>query len=78
MTTTSPGNTEQNADKVSAWSLIKPYWVSEERGIAWLLLIAIIVINMAVVYINVRLNKWSADFYNALQNQERRTIFRSC
>jgi len=51
-------NSEQNADKVSAWSLIKPYWVSsQERGMAWTLLIAIIVINMAVVYINVRLNK---------------------
>src|ERR1700722_16982229 len=67
MTTTPPGNTEQNADKVSAWSLIKPYWVSEERGIAWLLLIAIIAIIMTVVYINVRLNTWSADFYNTLQ-----------
>ena len=69
MTTTPPGNTEQNADKVSAWSLIKPYWVSEERGVAWLLLITIIAINMTVVYINVRLNKWNADFYNALQNK---------
>jgi putative ATP-binding cassette transporter len=63
-------NSEQNADKVSAWSLIKPYWVSsQERGMAWTLLIAIIVINMAVVYINVRLNKWNADFYNALQSK---------
>src|SRR5471032_502501 len=70
MTTTPPGNTEQNADKVSAWSLIKPYWVSEERGIAWLLLITIIAINMAMVYINVRFNKWNADFYNALQNKD--------
>src|SRR5471032_58393 len=69
MTTTPPGNTEQNADKVSAWSLIKPYWVSEERGIAWLLLIAIIAINMANVYISVRLNTWSASFYNALQSK---------
>ena len=54
---------------MSAWSLIKPYWVSEERGIAWLLLIAIIAINMTVVYINVRLNTWSADFYNTLQTK---------
>jgi putative ATP-binding cassette transporter len=69
MSTILRGNTEQNADKVSAWSLIKPYWVSEERGVAWLLLITIIAINMTVVYINVRLNKWNADFYNALQNK---------
>jgi vitamin B12/bleomycin/antimicrobial peptide transport system ATP-binding/permease protein len=65
----SSSSTEQQADKVSAWSLIKPYWVSNERGIAWSLLIAIIAINMAVVYINVRLNKWNADFYNALQSK---------
>ncbi|SAK98699.1 ABC transporter ATP-binding protein/permease [Caballeronia ptereochthonis] len=62
-------STQQKADEVSAWSLIKPYWVSEERGIAWGLLVAIIVINMTVVWINVRLNSWNADFYNALQNK---------
>src|SRR6202008_3667776 len=54
-------------EKVSAWTLIKPYWVSEERGVAWGLLVAIIVMNLLVVWINVRLNRWSADFYNALQ-----------
>lgn len=69
MTSTPNVNTEQNADKVSAWSLIKPYWVSEERGMAWLLLIAIIAINMVVVYITVRLNTWQGDFYNALQTK---------
>ncbi|MDR5855585.1 ABC transporter ATP-binding protein/permease [Caballeronia sp. LZ062] len=62
-------NTQQKADDVSAWSLIKPYWVSEERGVAWGLLVAIIAINMTVVWINVRLNSWNADFYNALQNK---------
>ncbi|MBB5501004.1 ABC transporter ATP-binding protein/permease [Paraburkholderia sp. MM5384-R2] len=54
-------------EKVSAWTLIKPYWVSEERGIAWGLLVTIIVMNLLVVWINVRLNSWSRDFYNALQ-----------
>ncbi|CCD38582.1 ABC transporter, fused ATPase and inner membrane subunits [Candidatus Paraburkholderia kirkii UZHbot1] len=62
-------NSQQQADKVSASSLIKPYWVSEERGIAWGLLVASIAINMTVVWINVRLNSWNADFYNALQNK---------
>ncbi|WNC90075.1 ABC transporter ATP-binding protein/permease [Paraburkholderia sp. FT54] len=56
-------------EKVSAWSLIKPYWVSEERNTAWGLLVAIIVMNLLVVWINVRLNRWSADFYNALQTK---------
>ncbi|BBU28544.1 ABC transporter [Burkholderia sp. THE68] len=69
MTNTRTESTQQKADEVSAWSLIKPYWVSEERGFAWGLLVAIIAINMTVVYINVRLNSWSASFYNALQNK---------
>ena len=69
MTNITPDNSQQNADNVSAWSLIKPYWISEERGIAWGLLVAIIAINMTVVWINVRLNRWNADFYNALQSK---------
>ncbi|GJH14135.1 ABC transporter ATP-binding protein/permease [Caballeronia novacaledonica] len=69
MTNTRTESTQQKADEVSAWSLIKPYWVSEERGFAWGLLVAIIAINMTVVWINVRLNSWNADFYNALQNK---------
>ena len=56
-------------EKVSAWSLIKPYWVSEEKKTAWAMLIAIIAMNLMVVWINVRLNRWSADFYNALQTK---------
>jgi len=69
MTNIRTESTQQKADEVSAWSLIKPYWVSEERGVAWGLLVAIIAINMTVVWINVRLNSWNADFYNALQNK---------
>ncbi|MDE1180679.1 ABC transporter ATP-binding protein/permease [Paraburkholderia sp.] len=67
----SPGSTPQKPldpdDRISTWSLIKPYWVSEERGTAWSLFIATILINLALVWINVRLNSWNRDFYNALQ-----------
>ncbi|KVD07166.1 ABC transporter ATP-binding protein/permease [Burkholderia ubonensis] len=57
----------QDERPVSAWSLIKPYWVSSEWKVAWGLLVAIIVINLCVVWINVKLNQWNAQFYNALQ-----------
>ncbi|RQS72253.1 ABC transporter ATP-binding protein/permease [Burkholderia sp. Bp8963] len=60
----------QDERPVSAWSLIKPYWVSSEWKIAWGLLATIIVINLCVVWINVRLNKWNAEFYNALQSKD--------
>ncbi|KWE65583.1 ABC transporter ATP-binding protein [Burkholderia ubonensis] len=57
----------QDERPVSAWSLIKPYWVSSEWKIAWGLLVTIVVINLCVVWINVKLNQWNAQFYNALQ-----------
>ncbi|WP_027797330.1 ABC transporter ATP-binding protein/permease [Paraburkholderia acidipaludis] len=70
MTNLSSRATPDQPEKITAWSLIKPYWVSEERWIAWGLLIAIVVINLLVVWINVRLNSWNADFYNALQGKD--------
>ncbi|KVE98790.1 ABC transporter ATP-binding protein/permease [Burkholderia vietnamiensis] len=60
----------QDERPVSAWSLIKPYWVSSEWKVAWGLLFTIIAINLCVVWINVKLNKWNAQFYNALQSKD--------
>src|ERR1700730_11324588 len=57
-------------DSVSAWSLIRPYWVSEERRTAWGLLITIIVMDLVLVGINARLNTWNRDFYNALEGRK--------
>ncbi|MFM0639550.1 ABC transporter ATP-binding protein/permease [Paraburkholderia metrosideri] len=56
-------------EKVSAWSLIKPYWVSKEWKLAWSLLVAIIAINLTSVWLNVKFNTWSGQFYNALQSK---------
>lgn len=56
-------------NKISAWSLIKPYWISKERKIAWILLITIIIMHIILVGISVSLNSWNRDFYNALQNK---------
>jgi vitamin B12/bleomycin/antimicrobial peptide transport system ATP-binding/permease protein len=62
--------TPEPDDKVSAWSLIKPYWVSEEWKVAWGLLITIVVINLANVWLSVKFNTWSGEFYNALQAKD--------
>lgn len=55
---------------VSAWQLIKPYWVSEEWGKAWTLLIAIVAMNMGMVYLSYRYNVWNTRFYNVLANKD--------
>jgi vitamin B12/bleomycin/antimicrobial peptide transport system ATP-binding/permease protein len=52
-----------------AWSMTHPYWFSEDRWAARGLLLAVIVLNLAIVYINVLLNKWNNTFYDALQDK---------
>ncbi len=56
------------------WQLSKPYWKSEEKGIAWALLLAIVALNLALVYMSVILNKWNSDFYNALQELDKQAF----
>ena len=50
-----------------AWDLAWPYWKSEERWSAIGLLIAVVALNLFSVWLNVRLNRWNNDFYDALQ-----------
>lgn len=47
--------------------LVLPYWKSEEKYTAGILLSLVIALNLAFVYANVLLNKWSGTFYDALQ-----------
>jgi putative ATP-binding cassette transporter len=69
MTNQSYGPASGQPDRVSAWSLIRPYWVSEERRTAWGLLIANVAMDLLLVCINARLNTWSRDFYDALESK---------
>jgi vitamin B12/bleomycin/antimicrobial peptide transport system ATP-binding/permease protein len=50
-----------------AWDLAWPYWKSDERWSAIGLLVSVIALNLFAVWLNVRLNTWNNDFYNALQ-----------
>jgi len=52
-----------------AWAMTHPFWFSEDRWAAWGLLLAVIALNLGIVYINVLLNKWNNTFYDALQDK---------
>jgi putative ATP-binding cassette transporter len=52
------------------WRLIKPYWTSEERFTAWILLASVVALTLAMVYMNVQFNTWYNSFYNALQEKD--------
>ena len=51
------------------WRLARPYWHSEEKTTARLLLAAIVALTLAMVYLSVQFNSWYNDFYNVLQEK---------
>ena len=54
-----------------AYRLSKPYFTrSDERWSAWVLLIAIILLNLTQVGLSVVLNYWRREFYNAIQQKD--------
>jgi len=58
------------------WALLKPYWSSEERLVAWLLLSAIIAMTLGMVYMNVLINEWQNLFFNTLQDKNKAEFYR--
>ncbi|CAB3763268.1 ABC transporter ATP-binding protein/permease [Paraburkholderia solisilvae] len=59
-------NPNSSAD-ITAWGLIKPYWVSEDKWRAWGLLAIVIAMNMTMVAANVWFNRWQGIFFDAIQ-----------
>ncbi|HWD59691.1 MAG TPA: ABC transporter ATP-binding protein/permease [Stellaceae bacterium] len=53
-----------------AWKLAWPYWRGDEKWSATGLLVAVVVLNLAAVYLSVRFNLWNRDFYDALQEYD--------
>jgi len=58
------------------WALFKPYWFSEERLVACLLLSAIIGLTLGMVYMNVLINEWQNLFFNTLQDKNKAEFYR--
>lgn len=53
-----------------AWALARPYWSSEERWRARLLLAVVVALNLALVGMGVLLTFWNRQFYNALEARD--------
>lgn len=53
----------------NVWRIAAPYFRSEDKWAGRGLLAAVIVIELATVWINVLLNSWNNRFYNALQER---------
>jgi vitamin B12/bleomycin/antimicrobial peptide transport system ATP-binding/permease protein len=59
----------------AAWRLAKGYWTSDEKWSGWVLLVAVITLNLGNVYISVQINEWNKAFYNALQAFNKAELF---
>ena len=53
----------------TVWRIAAPYFRSEDKWMAWGLLAAVIVLELASVGLNVLFNRWNNVFYNALQEK---------
>ncbi|NVN85166.1 MAG: ABC transporter ATP-binding protein/permease [Rhodopseudomonas sp.] len=53
----------------TVWRIAAPYFRSDDRWMAWGLLSAVIIIELAVVGLTVLFNRWNNVFYNALQER---------
>jgi len=51
------------------WRLAHPYFFSEDRRAGRVLLAAVVLIELSLVGINVMINRWQNNFYNALQER---------
>ena len=58
----------------TAWSMIRPYWYSEDRWAAWGLLAVVTALTLAMVHMSVLINEWNNAFYTALQ-EKNQTVF---
>ncbi|MGB4115224.1 MAG: ABC transporter ATP-binding protein/permease [Polaromonas sp.] len=66
----SPSSQKFSAFIKRVWALSAPYFKSDEKWKARGLLAAIVVLNLASVYMLVLLNDWNRVFYDALQNKD--------
>jgi putative ATP-binding cassette transporter len=58
------------------WILTRPYWASAERTRGVWLLAAAVGLTLGIVYVNVRINVWSAELYNAIQVKDLSQFYR--
>ncbi|HUJ85995.1 MAG TPA: ABC transporter ATP-binding protein/permease [Burkholderiales bacterium] len=57
------------------WALARPYWVSKERRTGVVLLAAVVVMSLALVWLNVQFNHWYNDFYNTFQTKNQADFY---
>ena len=53
-----------------AWPIIRAYWVSLDSRPGWRLLMAVIALDLTLVWRSARITYWQKDFYDTLQKMD--------
>ena len=65
-----PAQRPQGRFAARAWGLVRPYFASERRWQAIGLLAGVVALNLVTVYVDVLLNDFQRDFFNAMENKD--------
>jgi vitamin B12/bleomycin/antimicrobial peptide transport system ATP-binding/permease protein len=70
------GAKEQTSITPGLWGFTLTTFRVREKVIAWVLLIGVIALTLAMVYMEVLFNEWNNAFYNSLQDKDKAAFFR--
>jgi putative ATP-binding cassette transporter len=70
------GAQEQISITPSLWGFRLTTFRVREKVIAWILLIGVVALTLAMVYMEVLFNHWNNAFYNSLQDKDKAAFFR--
>jgi vitamin B12/bleomycin/antimicrobial peptide transport system ATP-binding/permease protein len=78
---TKSGMAEQKPDVIAQKALVRRFWQSalgfwtgEQRHVAWLMTISLVVLVILQLIIQYRLNIWNRDIFNALEKKDAGTV----
>lgn len=57
----------------TAWQLLKAYWQSDQRRIAYTFFISVLVLSLLLIGLDVTFTSWYNYFYNALQEYDKQS-----
>jgi putative ATP-binding cassette transporter len=58
------------------WALMRPYWVSEQRGKGLILLATVVGLALMLVWLEVQFNTWNREFYNTFESRDQAEFYR--
>lgn len=69
-------DSQRKASARDIWRIVKPFWFSEEKGAARLILFSVVALALGMVWLDVVFNFWYGDFFNSMQEKNKPEFYR--